>query len=375
MLRIPVGTTRAAAAAAWIELDSEALAHNVREFRAVLGARPQLIAVVKANAYGHGLVEIAAAALRAGASQLAVANVAEGKALRAQGITAPILVVGPMPPEDAAAAVAAELTPGLGTREQLRAFAASVAPGAAYPVHVEVDTGMHRHGVATESFGAFVGELRERGRLRLAGVYTHFQALSAADLPAMRSQLEQFERTLALVRDLGTPLRHAANTLGTLACPEAHLDAVRIGGGLYGFDRHGQGRVRLRPVLALKSQLVGVRDVAAGAGIGYGATFRCSSATRLGLLPIGYADGLPRALWHDAPVLVRGQRARIVGLISMNQTVVDLTGVQDAAPGDEVVLLGHQGDEWLHAEDRVPPGGSAYEVTTMLRPDLPRLWS
>lgn len=374
MLRIPVGSRdAAAAAAAWIELDSEALAHNVRQFRSVLGAGPQLIAVVKANAYGHGLLPIAKAVLHAGAAQLAVANAAEGAHLRDHGIRAPILVIGAMPPEDAPAVIAHQLVPGVGTREQARALAAAATPGAPHPVHVEIDTGMHRHGVPAEQFGAFVAELRERGRLRLAGVYTHFQGLSAADLPAMREQLACFRRALALVRNLGAPLQHAANTLGTLACPEAHLDAVRIGGGLYGFDRHGQGRVQLRPVLTLKSRLVGVREVAAGAAVGYGGTFRCARHSRLGLLPLGYADGLPRAIWHDAPVLVRGRRASIVGLISMNQIVVDLTAVPEAVIGDEVVLLGAQGDAALHAEERVQGGGSAYEVTTLLRPSLPRV--
>jgi len=372
MLRIPVEVAVANSASVWVEIDLRAFVHNVGEFRRLLRPGCELIAVVKANAYGHGMVPIAAAALRAGASRLAVANVAEGAELRANGIQAPILVVGPMAPEECATAVEHALTPCLGTREQASALAAVVRPGAPFPVHVEIDTGMHRHGVPAAQFGAFLDELRGRGRLALQGLYTHFHALAADDLTAMRAQLGVFERTLARVRDLGAPLRHAANTLGTLSCPEAHLDAVRIGGGLYGFERQLHRAVRLQPILTLKARIVGLREVAAGAPVGYGGTFRCARATRLGLLPIGYADGLPRASWHGAPVLVRGRRVPIVGLVSMNQIVVDLTDVPAAAFGDEVVLLGAQGDECVVAEDRVPLGGSVYEVTTLLRRDLPR---
>lgn len=373
MQRIPVEARVTSSAPAWVELDLAALRHNVAAFRRLLRPGCELIAVVKANAYGHGLLPIAEAALGCGADRLAVANVAEGAELREHGLRAPILVVGPMAPEECAPAVAAGLTPCLGTREQAEALAAAVRPGAQYPVHVEIDTGMRRHGVPAAEFGAFVRELRDRGRLQLAGVYTHFQALSPGDLPAMRGQLAAFSRALARVRDLGTPLRHAANTLGTLACPDAHLDAVRIGGGLYGFDRHGQGKVSLRPVLSLKTRIVGLRDASAGEPVGYGGRYLCPKRTRLGLLPIGYADGLPRASWHGAPVLVRGHRAPIAGLVSMNQIVIDLGDVPGAEFGDEVVLLGGQGDDWLHAEDRMQPGGSAYEITTMLRQDLPRV--
>jgi alanine racemase len=159
-------------------------------------------------------------------------------------------------------------------------------------------------------------------------------------------------------------------------CADAHLDAVRLGGGLYGFDPFAgsaaPGPVSLRPALALKARFVGLRDVEAGATVGYGSTFVCARPSRLGLLPLGYADGLPRELWNGAPVLVRGVCAPIVGVVSMNQTVVDVTAVEGAMLGDEVVLLGAQGSERLWPEDRIGPGGSVYEVTTLLRSALPR---
>jgi alanine racemase len=375
MLRIPVEASSAVQAPAWIEIDLAAVQHNVRELLAVLRPGCALIAVCKANAYGHGMVQIAKAALRAGASGLAVANVTEGAELRAAGVQASILVTGPMAPEECAVAVEHRLTPGLGTREQAAALAAVVRPGEPFPVHIEVDTGMRRHGIAAGELRMFVHELRVRGRLALRGVFTHFHALAADEVPAMRAQLSEYEHAMALVRDLGPVQRHAANTLGALQLPASHLDAVRIGGGLYGFDPlRGAGPVRLRAALSLKARILGVREAVAGDAIGYGGAFRCARPTRLGLLPIGYSDGLCRASWTGAPVLVRGRGVPIVGLVSMNQTIVDLTEVPEAGFGDEVVLLGVQGTERVCAEDRVPAGGSTYEVTALLRRDLPRLF-
>ncbi|MBL9077069.1 MAG: alanine racemase [Planctomycetes bacterium] len=374
MRRIPIELRAGAGAAAWIEVDLEAVAHNVRAFRSVLPRSCRLIAVVKANAYGHGAVPVARAALAAGASALGVANVREAEALRSAAVTAEILVLGPLDGADARAVVELDLMPGLGSAELARALAERPQPrGRAPRVHVEVDTGMRRHGVPADELPAFVRDLQQRGRLALAGVFTHFAGVEPHELPAMRQQFAAFGRALAAVRDLGAPLRHAANSLATLLLPEARLDAVRIGGGLYGFDPlGGRSDLRLAPALALKARVQGLRDAAPGDTVGYGATFVCRRPSRLALLPIGYADGLSRATWQDAEVLLRGRRVRIAGRISMNQTVVDATDVPDAAVGDEVVLLGRQGAELVRAEERVPAGGSVYEVTTLLPAHLPR---
>jgi len=374
MRRIPIETRAGAGAPAWIEVDLGAIAHNVRAFRSVLRPGCQLIAVVKANAYGHGMVPVAQAALAAGARGLAVANVSEGERLRAAGVTAPVLVVGPVEPGEAKRLFELDLVPGLGSRDLARALAA--VPGRVHPVHVEVDTGMRRHGVPAAELPALLRELRDRGRLAVQGVFTHFAGLQPGDLDGMRAQLAAFATALAAVRDLGTPVRHAANSLATLLLPDAQLDAVRIGGGLYGFDPlPGKGPLRLRPALALKARLVGLRDAAAGDAVGYGSTFVCRRPSRLALLPLGYADGLVRATWQGAEVLVRGQQAPIVGLVSMNQTVVDVTDVPDAALGDEVVLLGAQGTRRVAAEDRVAAAGSVYEVTSLLPASLPRVFA
>lgn len=376
MLRIPLEAHPVLAAPAWIDVDLDAVAHNVRAFRGCLPPGCRLLAVVKANAYGHGMVRVARTALQSGAEELAVANVHEGALLRDAGIAQPILVAGPVAPSEAGLCVQHGLLPSVACHELARALA--VATRRYLPVHVEVDTGMSRHGVPAQELGPFAQAIAERGRLTIAGVYTHFAACgtTAADRAAMRAQLDVFTRALEPVRALRAVRRHVCNTLGALLLPEAHFDAVRIGGGLYGFDPFRgavePGPLALRPALSLRARLVGLRSVPAGTPVGYGSTFVCPRPSRLGLLPLGYADGLPRELWNGAPLLVRGVRTTIVGVVSMNQTVVDVTDVPDARIGDEVVLLGEQGGQRLWAEDRVGAGGSAYEVTTLLRPGLPR---
>lgn len=374
MLRIPLEAAPALAAPAWIDIDLDAIAHNCRAFRRLLPATCRLLAVVKANAYGHGMVRVARTALQNGACELAVASVAEGAQLRAAGITQPILIAGPVVPAEAAAVVQHGLLPSLGGLELAQALAH--ATRRYLPVHVEVDSGMSRHGLALRDLPTFVERLEQRGRLTIAGVFTHFAATGVDQGEAMLRQLAAFQVAVDGVRSLRGVRRHACNTLGALLLADAHLDAVRIGGGLYGFDPFfGSGRpgpLALRPALALKARLVGVRDVPAGAPVGYGGTFVCARPSRLGLLPLGYADGLVRDRWHGAAVLVRGQRVPIVGVVSMNQTVVDVTDVPGARNGDEVVLLGGQGHECVRAEERVAPGGSVYEVTTLLRASLPR---
>ena len=376
MLRIPLETHPALAAPAWVDVDLTAVAHNVRACRSLLAPECRLVAVVKANAYGHGMVRIARTALRSGAHELAVANVHEGAQLRQAGFTAPIQIAGPLAPSEAGLAVQHGLLPSVAGVELANALAA--ATRRYLPVQIEVDTGMSRHGVAPDQLATLVRQIHDRGRLTIAGVYTHFAATgtTAEDLAAMQAQLATFTHVVDAVRALRGVRRHASNTLGALAMPAAHLDAVRIGGGIYGFDPFRSavtaGPVELRPALALKARIVGLRTVPSGTPVGYGGTFVTTRPSRLALLPLGYADGLLRELWNGAPVLVRGVRAPIVGVVSMNQTVVDVTAVAGAMLGDEVVLLGAQGNERLWPEDRIGPGGSAYEVTTLLRSALPR---
>ena len=277
---------------------------------------------------------------------------------------------GPRAAEVGAACLQAGLQPTLSDREQLRACAAAARQPVA--CHVEIDTGMARHGVAAGDFVDFLAAMRRHGRLRLESVFTHFSGLGAEDRAVMRRQYELFLATLARARDLGPVRRHACNTLASVLLPDAHLDAVRVGGGIYGFDPLGEDRPDLRPVLSLRARCVGLRDLAAGAAVGYGGDHICARASRLALLPLGYGDGLASDCWRGAEVLVRGVRAPIVGRVSMNQIVVDVTGASGVRSGDVFTLIGRDAGEVVRAGQRAPAGGSVYEVTSLLRPGLPR---
>ncbi|MGK0204415.1 MAG: alanine racemase [Planctomycetota bacterium] len=391
MLRIPVESRASRAASAWVEVDLGAVAHNVRVWRTALPETSRLLAVVKSDGYGHGMMRVARTALHAGADELVVACVQEGAALRAAGITARILIAGPIGPDEAAAVVQHGLVASLGSLELAQAL--SRRTRRYLPVHIEVDTGMTRHGVAPSELAPFVQAIHDRGRLSIAGVFSHFAGLGCHDEESMRQQLALFSSCVDAVPALRGVPRHICNSLGAMMLPEACLDAVRIGGGLYGFDprRKSTGELAamatgserlppsitagsLLPALELKANVVGLREAQIGDRVGYGGAFTCQRPTRLALLPLGYGDGLSRESWRGAEVLVRGRRAPIVGEISMNQTVVDVTDLPQVVFGEEVVLIGAMGDQQIWAEERVPAGGCAYEVTSLLQSRLPRVF-
>ncbi len=390
MLRIPVESRASRAASAWVEVDLGAIAHNTGVFRAALPSTTRLLAVVKSDGYGHGMLRVARTALQSGADELVVASTDEGAALRASGINAPILIAGPVAIAEAPVVVQHGLVASLGSMELAKALAR--ATRRYLPVQIEVDTGMTRHGVAPAALASFVQSLEDRGKLAVSGVFAHFSGLGCADLDSMRRQHRLFTDCVDAVRSLRGVRRHVCNTLGAMLMPDACHDAVRIGGGMYGFDprrmRNGQlahgfdvtdqataiARAGLRPALSLKAHVVGLREADVGDRVGYGGSFVCQRKTRLALLPIGYGEGLVRELWRGAEVLVRGRRAPIVGAISMNQTTVDVTDLPPIVFGEEVVLLGTMGSEQVWAEERASEFGCAYEVTSVLQPRLPRLY-
>lgn len=391
MLRISVESRASRAASAWVEVDLGAVAHNVRIWRSALPETSRLLAVVKSDGYGHGMLRVARTVLHAGADELVVACVQEGAALRAAGVAAPILIAGPVGPGEAGSVVQHGLVASLGSLELAQEL--SRRTRRYLPVHIEVDTGMTRHGVAPAELASFVQTLENRGRLAIAGVFSHFAGLGCHDEDGMRQQFEMFCNSIDAVPALRGVRRHICNSLGAMMLPDACLDAVRIGGGLYGFDprRKPSGELAamatgterlpasiapgsLLPALELKANVVGLREARVGDRVGYGGSFTCQRPTRLALLPLGYGDGLSRELWRGAEVLVRGRRAPIVGEISMNQTVVDVTDLPQVVFGEEVVLIGVMGDQQIWAEERVPAGGSAYEVTSLLQSRLPRVY-
>ena len=362
---------------AWAEVDLSAVRHNVGVLRAC-AAPAAVCAVVKAGAYGHGAVPVARAALEGGAAGLAVALVDEGVELREAGIGAPVLVLSEPPDTAAEVVVTAGLTPTVATPGTVRALgAAARRAGTRLAVHMKVDTGMHRVGVAPEAAAALAAAVAEEPALRLEGVFTHL-AVADGTGPEERSftagQLERFD---AVVAGLGArpQVLHAANTAGAVAWPGARYDMVRCGIGIYGlapspvFVEGSSGRVaevlaQLRPALSLSARVSAVRELGPGARPSYGRLRPLPDRAVVATVPLGYADGVPRALFGaGCTVLVGGRRRPLAGMVTMDQIVVDCGPDAAVAVGDEVVLIGDQGGEAIAVSEWARMLGTVdYEV-------------
>jgi len=332
---------------AWIEINLSALADNIHNLKSVLSPHQQIIAVIKANAYGHGALPVARVALEAGATRLAVALVEEALELREDGCRAPIMVLSATPREAAPLLVEQEIEAPLTDREGAETLAAAGRHlGRPAKVHIKVDTGMHRLGVRAEEIAAFCEHLRRLPGLEIVGIFTHFSS-SQIDPEFTMRQLALFKQAVAEAeRVLGyrIPLRHVCNSGATVRYPEAWMDAVRPGALLYGIprDRGGLYMPEMRPVLALKAKLAVIKPLYRGESVGYDRTWVAPQDTRIGLLPLGYGDGYDRLLSNRASVLVHGKRCRVVGRICMDTTIIDLTSAPSAQVGDTAVLIGEQ---------------------------------
>jgi alanine racemase len=372
----------------WVEIDGAALRGNLWEFRRHVVEPTRLAAVVKSNAYGHGMLEVAALAREAGADWLAVNSVDEGVALREAGHDLPVLVMGHVGLSGLEEVVRRGLRPTVFNRESLEALEREAArAGAVVPVHLKVETGTHRQGVPLAEVSAFLEDLRGREHLRLDGVSTHFANIEdTTDHRFAESQIAAFEEAarLAAAGDGPPPMRHAACSAAAILFEHTHLDLVRLGISLYGLwpsretlvsSRERQLKpLDLRPVLTWKTRIAQVKEVPRGAFVGYGCTWRATRPTRLAVLPVGYHEGYDRRLSNQAHVLVGGSRAPVRGRVCMNMTLVDVSDVPEASLEDEVVLLGAQGDERISAETLAGWCGTIhYEIVSRIHTSLPRL--
>jgi alanine racemase len=363
----------------WAEVDLDAVRANVRTLRALV-APATVCAVVKADAYGHGAVAVSKAAIDAGAACLAVALVEEGVQLRDAGIDAPILVLSEPVPAAAETVVAHRLTPVVYTATGIDALAkAALTLGARDPVavHLKVDTGMHRVGCDPADAVALAAHVVDRPELVLAGVCTHFAVADEPENPYTETQRLLFEEVLGALHAQGLPTGtvHACNTAGAIACPDARYDMVRAGIGIYGLAPSPMlaGRVELVPALAVKARVSHMQALPAGARVSYGLRYETAAATRVATVPIGYADGVPRELaQRGGEVLIAGRRLPIAGTVTMDQLMVDV-GDLSVGVGDEVVLLGRQGEarigaeEWAEQMDTI-----TYTVVCGVGPRVPR---
>jgi alanine racemase len=371
---------------AWAEVDLGAIRHNAGVVAAAV--RPaRLCAVVKAAGYGHGAPEVARAALEGGAEWLAVALVEEGRELRAAGIDAPVLVLSEPAPSAMHEVVEYSLTPtiytGLGL-DALRSAVGSGRGGRPFSVHVKVDTGMHRVGAPSAEAVSLALEVAASPELDLGGFWTHFAVSDEVDDPYTAEQVQRFQQALDVLAAAGVApaLRHAANSGGALWHPDSRFDMVRCGIALYGLAPGADGTDRhpvplLRPAMALKARVSFVKTVPVGERLSYGLRYRLQQESVIATVPLGYADGVTRCLSDTGGVvLVAGERRPMAGTVTMDQILVDCGPGSAVAVGDEVVLLGRQGDEEITAWEWAGRTGSiAYEVVCGVSGRVPRSYT
>lgn len=361
------------------EVDLGAIRDNVRAIGSFVAPSVEKLAVVKANAYGHGDVEVARACLEAGATRLGVALVEEGIRLREAGMDAPILVLVEATPEAAKPIVAHDLTPSIFTLASARYLneAASVA-GKRHKVHVCVDTGMHREGAPFEQGLTLVEEVARLDSLEIEGLWSHFALGEQESHPFTVEQIERFSDLCASVskRGIDVPIKHLTSSAGIVLFSESHLDLVRMGIMMYGLYPHASiaSRIELRPAMRVVSAVGMVRRVAAGEGISYGLTYAPERESTIATVLLGYGDGFARLLSNRGHVLVGGRRRSVAGRVTMDQIMIDC-GDDDVAVGDEVVVIGRQGDEEMTADEIADVIGTInYEVVTALSARVPRTY-
>ncbi len=358
-------------------IDLDALAHNYREVISRIGDR-KVLAVVKAKAYGHGAAPIARRLLELGVSMLGVALVEEGRQLRDGGVKAPILVMGPVFPEQAEAIVQLGLTPVVFTMPLARALSDCAQRNAGTArVHVKIDTGMGRIGLPPEEAAQFIAEIVKLPGLVVDGLMTHFADADLQDKHFASVQLDRFESLLRAIdgKGIAVPVRHAANSAAVLAYDRALFTMVRPGLMLYGYDpRESRESSRFRPVLSWLTRIAFIKKMPAGRPVSYGRTFVTKRDSLIATVPVGYADGFDRALSNRGEMLVRGVRVPVAGRVCMDMTMLDVTDVPGVAEGDEVVLIGTQGRERITADDIAEKTGTIpYEVLCGISDRVPRI--
>ncbi len=365
----------------WIEINSAALKKNYETFCKIKGRKRSLMAVVKSNAYGHGLTDIATLASHVGIDWIGVDSITEAVALRESGIRKPILVLGYTLPERLADALHNNISVTISSMDGLRALEA-MGPYTTLNIHLKIDTGMHRQGFFPHEMENALAYLSSLPRVNIEGVYTHFAAAKdPANQKDTLAQIEQFEQALAILgaRNI-RPIRHASATGGTLLFPQAHYDMVRVGIGMYGLWPAAEVRaacspkITLHPVLSWRTIVGEVKQIQCGEHIGYDFTEHLTRDSVIAILPIGYWHGYPRSLSGKGRMLVRGKRAKILGRISMDMTAIDVTDIPDVRMGDVVTLIGKDGKEEISADDLALRSGRInYEIVTNLNPRTKRI--
>lgn len=359
----------------WAEIDLDKLTANVEALKQ-RAAEARLLVVVKANAYGHGAVSVALAAIQAGAWGIGVASLEEGDELRRAGVAAPILVLSSTRPGQAVGLVQRDLTVTIATHEMAEALSLAARElGRTAKVHIKVETGMNRFGIATDDAVMLAERLREMPGLEVEGIASHLATADEADKTFTFQQYKAFRECVG--RLPWVPIHHISNTAGLLNMPEMRHGLVRCGIGVYGYYPSAETNrdVPLQPALSLRSRVAKVAGLQPGEGVGYGMTWRATRPSRVAVVLAGYGDGLPLALSSKGAALVRGQRVPYIGRVMMDMLTIDVTDVPGVAVDDEVTLLGSQGDETVGADEMAQRAGTiSYEILTGLMERVPRLY-
>ena len=378
----------------WAEVDLNAYAHNIRELRRITNPKARLMAVVKANGYGHGAVETARTAVQNGAAALGVARIEEAVKLREADLEAPILIFGYSLPESASMLIEHGLAQAVSSARTAAALSDQAQRiGKKIKVHVKVDSGMGRLGLLLDDMTGpmpdkdadavcrrEVEAISRLPGLEVEGIFTHFATADSADKSYANRQLERFLNFLQDLRREGLmpPIAHAANSGALIDMPDSHLDMVRPGIATYGFypsDEVNKSSIELRPVMALKSRIIHLKRVPAGFSISYGATFHTKEATTIATIPAGYADGLNRLLSSAGHMLVHGRKMPIVGRVCMDLTMLDVGELSGVEIEDEVVVFGRQGNEAIAADEIAAQVNTInYEIVTSITGRVPRVY-
>lgn len=365
--------------AAWSEIDITALKRNVKRTQQIVGPRVDILLTVKADGYGHGAPHVAKAATAAGVQMLGVATLHEGIELRNAGLKTPIVILSPSLAVEIDEILEYNLTPTVSDMDFAQALAARAAQSSRVAkVHVEIDTGMARGGVNEEDACGFLAELARLKGLMVEGVYTHFPGTYREDREFCEGQVRAFQ---AIIDALGAqgivfPLRHTANSAAVAQYPASHINMVRPGGMVYGmFPYEDMNGIGFEPVMSFKSRVVNVKQVRKGKSVSYGRTYRFDRDARVAAVAAGYGHGLSRLMSSNGDLLVRGARAPIVGRVTMDVTMIDVSHIPQVSVGDEVIIFGRQGNEHISVYEVAEHSGTiSYEITCGIGKRVPRVY-
>ncbi len=363
----------------WVEIDKSDFLFNLKKIKESLKKDTKVLAVIKSNAYGHGGIELAKEAVKAGIYGIGVSSIEEGISFRKAGIKVRILVFGSgYPLEYLSVATFWDLIPTISSLQGLHALSQLAHKySKKLEFHLKIDTGMGRVGViAGDNAKIMLDKIVNMSDIKMTGIYTHF-AVADTNLSYTQNQLDKFNEIIRYAKKLGLKfIAHAANTAALLSSKKTHLDMVRPGIGLYGLSsfEHSQQKIKLKPVLSWKTKIIYLKKVPSGFCVSYGRTFVTNKASVIATVPVGYADGYARVLSNKADVLVRGKRCPVAGRITMDMMMIDVTDVKGVSIGDEVVLIGTQGKETIRAEELAKLQNTInYEVTCSISPRVPRI--